>query len=269
MSITVNDLDAELATLTTTSDTPPIAKLVPNQFSRLKGAKWFNIASQMTVLILGQGGIGSWLSLFMTRLGTTIHIWDFDRYEEHNMSGQLVRNEDMGKYKTQAIHEILCLLNNNPVIYTNEIQYSHESYSGDIVMCAFDNMDARKVAFHKWKADLEGGIKLKKDHGKFCFFQDGRLNAEQFQIINIPGDRPDLMEKYESEYLFDDAVVEEVDCTFKQTSHCAAMIAAHMTGFYTNWLTNVQENDPKYSQLPFFFEYVVPFNMINQDYANT
>jgi hypothetical protein len=234
------------------------------QFDRMKGAKWFSSAQKKDVMILGQGGIGSWLSLFMCRTGAKIHIFDMDRYEAHNMTGQLVRTSDIGKYKTSAVAEICRLFNEFAQVYANG-EYRHDSYGSSIMICAFDNMAARKLAFKNWRnyviASANETRAFNPDFASYCFFQDGRLKADQLQIFNIPGDRPDLMDIYETEHLFDDAEIGDGDCTFKQTTHCAAMIAGHMTAFYTNWLTNVEMKDPEYTKLPFYYEYIIPFNM--------
>lgn len=251
-----------------------ITPAIPIQFDRVKGARWFNAARGNTVLILGQGGIGSWLSLLMCRVGSKIHIWDMDRFENHNMTGQLVRAIDVGKDKVLVAAEICRIFNENAHVMVNG-EYALDSYTGKVVMCAFDNMAARKLAFEKWKEYVQKAATITNkrtppdEFVNQCFFQDGRLKADQLQIFNIPGDRPDLIEKYEKDYLFDDKEVADEDCTFKQTSHCAAMIAGHMVAFYTNWLTNVVSEDPDYTKLPFYYEYVIPFNMTMQKYDNT
>jgi hypothetical protein len=96
---------------------------------------------------------------------------------------------------------------------------------------------------------------LPENDRKGCFFQDGRLLAEQMQIFNIPGSELGLMKKYREEWLFDDEQGAEGDCTFKQTSHAAAMIASLMVGFLTNWVSG----PPR--KVPFMYEYVIPLNL--------
>lgn len=254
--------------------TPP-SNTMP-QFDRMKGAKWFGKANSQDVMILGQGGIGSWLTLLISRFGGTIYTYDMDTYESHNMTGQLVRNTDIGKFKAVAVTEICRLFNDSnwSRIYPNSVAFDIHAFLTPVTLCGLDNMDARRLAFRKWKELMIEYSKMpdksiEKLQPNEFFFQDGRLTAEQFLIFNIPGDRPDLMEKYEKEWLFDDKEGYEGDCTFKQTSHAATMIASHMVGFYTNWLTNVVTKDKDYTKLPFRYEYVIPFNLTMQDYANT
>ena len=242
---------------------------IPHQFDRTKGARWFDETYGEDVIVMGQGGIGSWLSLLLSRIGCTLHTFDMDRYEVHNMTGQLVRAKDVGKLKTIAVAEIVREFNNSADIYTNG-QFEADSFVHSIMFAAFDTMASRKLAFNSWKDHLRNSMdSMEREIANSFFFQDGRLLAEQFMIFNIPGNRPDLIAKYEKEHLFDDSEVADVDCTFKQTSHCAAMIASHMVGFFTNWVVNRMTNDPTATRLPFYFEYVIPFNMTMENYANT
>lgn len=231
------------------------------QYGRVKGAPWFPLLHKKDIMVLGQGGIGSWLSLFLSRMGVNLHLYDMDRYEEHNMTGQIVKASDLGKLKTEAMRDIIKELSPDCEV---EIygKYEDTSPSNDIVLCGFDNMAARRTAFENWRDMLGVGPGQRKG----CFFQDGRLLAEQLQIFNIPGDRGDLIEKYEKEYLFDDSEAIEADCTFKQTSHCAGMIAAHMVGFLTNWITNAN-SDVAYRGVPFKYEYLVPLNYTQNDFT--
>jgi len=223
--------------------------LVKAQYGRVKGASWFPLLYKKDIMVLGQGGIGSWTSLLLSRIGCDLHIFDMDRYEEHNMTGQLVKQSDIGKLKTEAMKNVIEEMSPDATVTTYG-RYEETSPAGDIMICGFDNMVARKIAFQNWK---HAGT------NKDMFFQDGRLLAEQLQIFNIPGDRPDLIELYEKEYLFDDSEVAEAPCTFKQTSHCAAMIASKMVGFLTNWISGMKMS------VPFKYEYLIPLNYTNND----
>jgi hypothetical protein len=227
------------------------------QFDRMKGAEWFPFTHQKEILLLGQGGIGSWLSLLLARLGCDLTTYDMDSFETHNMSGQLVTTEYIGEPKVSAIKRIVLSFSPETKIYTNNIAYDKDSMTNEIVICGFDNMKARKEAFINWK-DYVNSDGVGKDK---CFFQDGRLLSEQLQIFNIPGDRPDLIEDYQANHLFDDSEVEEVECTFKQTSHCAAMIASHMVAFFTNWIT--KSHSGGFRALPYFYQYHIPLNRVD------
>lgn len=232
-------------------------EVVPLQYGRVKGAEWFPFSYKKDVLVLGQGGIGSWTSLLLGRIGCNLHLFDMDQYEEHNMTGQVVRSTDIGRNKAEVAKEMVRMFSPDAEVETYG-EYNESSMVSDIVICGFDNMKARKIAFEKWLDYVENQA---TDKSK-CFFQDGRLLAEQLQIFNVCGDDSDSIRRYQVEFLFDDSEVEEVACTFKQTSHSAAMIASMMVGFFTNWLTNTY-GEMKYRKVPFFHEYYIPINHVS------
>jgi|ERR1044072_3194093 hypothetical protein len=239
-----------------------IATVEP-QFGRVKGASWFPLLYKKDVLVLGQGGIGSWTSLLLSRIGCTLHIFDMDNYEDHNMTGQVVPFDSIGLNKARAMAMVIGQFSPGCRVFHYPERYTVDSFAGEIMICGFDNMVARKVAFNNWKAQLKDMPMA--DRHKY-FFQDGRLLAEQLQIFNIPGGDSDSIARYENEYLFGDEEVQEADCTFKQTSHCAAMIASHMVGFLTNWISNADKEskgEKSFKAVPFFYEYLIPINYSN------
>jgi len=234
---------------------------VEPQFGRVKGASWFPLLYKRDVMVLGQGGIGSWTALLLSRIGCNLHLFDMDKYEVHNMTGQIVKHNAVGMLKVDAMADVISEFSNCQVsIYPT--RYDEDSFSNDIMICGFDNMVARKVAFNNWKRHIS--TLPEGDRGN-CFFQDGRLLAEQLQIFNMMGNDTARMENYERNWLFDDKEVEEAECTFKQTSHCAAMIASHMVGFLTNWVANVEmigRGFPALRAVPFMYEYLIPANLV-------
>lgn len=237
---------------------------ISNQYGRVKGAEWFPYLHKQDVLVLGAGGIGSWLALLLSRIGCNIHLFDMDLYEEHNMSGQAVIRDSIGKLKTEATKELIGMFSPDCEV-TIYGEYTEDSMTNNIVLCGFDNMKARKIAFENWKEFVNAGDDDLSDEEmlaarKQCFFVDGRLNAEQMQIFCIRGDRLDDIKKYEEEELFDDAEVQDAECTFKQTSHNAAMIGAKMVAFLVNWTCSNIEGSP-FRVVPFSYEYVPPLNL--------
>lgn len=230
--------------------------MITEQFGRVKGAEWFPFLYKKPVMVLGQGGIGSWCSLLLSRIGCNLYLFDHDTYEEHNMTGQVARASDIGKNKANAAAEIIQEFSPDAEVETFG-KYTVDSPVNDIMICGFDNMLARKIAFENW---VEYVNSLSPIQRKECFFIDGRLNAELLQIFCIKGTDDVSIEKYGREQLFSDDQVAEQDCTFKQTSHCAAMIASYMVSFLTNWATNTLY-DMEIRQVPYFYEYMVALNL--------
>ena len=79
-------------------------------------------------------------------------------------------------------------------------------------------------------------------------FIDGRLNAEQFQVYYVTLEN---CIEYEKNHLFDDKEVEDTNCSYKQTTHFAAAIAAKMIQGFTAFLDETYE-------LPFRYEEIGP-----------
>ena len=237
--------------------------------SRFKDAPWFP-KEETAIIVGGAGGIGSWLSLLLSRAGFYPIVYDYDRLEEHNLAGQLYTKLDAenNTLKVDALKGLCKNFADTDITVMNE-RYTKDSMSHHYVMSAFDNMQARKDMFNawceyveEWRATVEHEKDLNPEDkfGEIPIFIDGRLTAEQMQIFCVT---PDKIEAYK-EYLFDDSEVEDAPCTMKQTSHSAAMIASHMVGFFTNHMTNNAEED-SVRAVPFMWEYFIPINYINEE----
>lgn len=233
------------------------------------------------VLIGGAGGIGSWLTILLSRTNTAepIEVIDFDRIETHNLGGQLFSNSSVGSTKVGELARINSIIGSASINPTEgRVEVDFICYH-PIVFSAFDNMIARKNLFNSWLTTIKkGGEELPEEfqsehedesvtYEEFepseCLFMDGRLNAEQMQIFCIRGNDTAAIDKYQKEFLFNDNEVEDLPCTFKQTSHSAAMIASHMVGFYTNFISNIKEGDDDRA-LPFMWEYHIPLNLVTE-----
>lgn len=242
--------------------------MTETQSSRFKDALWFP-KEETIVLIGGAGGIGSWLTILLARAGFVPMVYDFDVLEEHNMGGQLYPKRHINKTKVEALKEIIKDFTETDMVANNQ-KVDTETMSHIYVFSAFDNMQARKDMFASWEtfvkewademAETDDEEHLKKLKSQEPIFIDGRLTMEQLQIFCVT---PDKIEEYKK-HLFDDTEVPDAPCTLKQTSHSAAMIAAHMTGFFTNHLVNINEED-RVRSLPFKWEYFIPLSLVTEE----
>ena len=237
--------------------------------SRFKDAPWFP-KEETNVIVGGAGGIGSWLTLLLSRAGFYPVVYDFDVLEGHNLAGQLYTQKDaeIGALKVDALKGLCKHFADTDITVMAE-KYTKDSMTHNYVFSAFDNMQARKDMFAAWKEYVKEWEEFKSvaDAAHIPnislsepIFIDGRLTAEQMQIFCVT---PDKIEEYEK-HLFDDTEVQDAPCTMKQTSHSAAMIASHMVGFFTNHMTNNAVKD-KDRTVPFFWEYFIPINYINEN----
>lgn len=137
--------------------------------SRFKDAPWFK-NEETNVIVGGAGGIGSWLTVLLTRAGFTPIVYDFDRIEEHNLAGQMYTKRDAVKniFKVDALKEN-CKEFSDTVIHTNIEKYTEDSMSHNYVFSAYDNMQARKDTFTAWKN----------------FVKDWKDTLESTQIVDV------------------------------------------------------------------------------------
>ena len=234
---------------------PPISESVNTAEStiRFSGASWFEAAKGVSATIAGVGGIGSWTSLLLSRISQTIRItlYDDDNVEVVNLAGQMFSSNQVGLRKVYAAQEVIRYFSGS---YCNAAPYriaSTTSIYDNIVICGFDNMEARKILYRLWKARAKSFPVA--EQGEFLFI-DGRMNAEEFQIFSIIGDDDYNMKRYEEEFLFSDAEVAPAVCSYKQTTYCASMIASFMINSLVNFLSNQNlENMPR--QVPFYINY--------------
>lgn len=189
--------------------------------ARFNLADWYS--PNLKIVIGGVGGIGSYLSFFLSRQEAELFVYDFDTIEEHNLGGQLYRTNDIGSKKTDAMAKICTEFSNKSIIDLGK--FKEGSSVLPITFSAFDNMEARKLMFNEWK-------KLENRE----IFIDGRMNAEQGQVFTV---LKGMEKKYEST-LFDDSELEDLPCNYKATSHCGAIIAGLMTSALNNYISNTK-----------------------------
>ena len=219
------------------------------QYNRFKGADWFEIVQEQDVILAGLGGIGSWVSLFLSRLGPkTISLYDDDRFEAHNLSGQAFRIDSLGGFKVEEAASIAIDFSNYTKSYAFGSKYTEGNSTSKIMICGFDNMDARKLFYNKWKESI-----IQEESHEYLFI-DGRLTADMFQLFCIQGNDSYAQDEYEKNWLFNDEDADDTDCTFRQTSHIAAMLGTYITTYFTNFCSNLSpDNFPK--RIPWFMEY--------------
>lgn len=220
---------------------------------RFKDADFFP-QNDVKVGVFGAGGIGSWVTFFLSRIGYKVCLIDFDRVEEHNIGGQLFRVADINKLKVNAVSDIIkdfC----NEVIDTFTFRVDNNVIAPPLTIAAFDNMQARTDLFESWVRNNSNSIVQP-------LFIDGRLTMDTVQIIAIPYNLESI-QKYRTEYLFSDATLEEEACTAKQSSHTAALIGSHIVTIFANHIANINIGT-KIKPIPFYYEFFAPFQFTTE-----
>lgn len=210
--------------------------LIDESTSRFSSAIWAEAIRNQTVTLAGLGGIGSYVGFLLSRVKPErIIIYDPDMIESVNMSGQLYSRSVIGSFKASALVSFMMDYSGYYNIYANNQRFTSRCPSTNIMICGFDNMSARKTFYEVWK---ESVINEQEEEKAKCLFIDGRLAAEEFQVFCIKGDDLYHMKKYEEEWLFSDEEAEMTMCSYKQTSHCASMIASVMVNLFVNFIAN-------------------------------
>ena len=202
--------------------------------SRFSGAMWFNAIQLSTVVLAGLGGIGSYVLFCLARMKPKqIFLYDDDVVELANLSGQLYSAPMVGKRKVDAMAELARDFSCYYGVQAVPQKFTKDTPAGDIMICGFDNMQARKDFFTAWVKHLVNHPSPSK-----CLFIDGRLNMEEFQVFCMRGNDTYSIEKYHKEYLFEDYQAESLQCSMKQTTYCANIIGSVIVNLFTNFIAN-------------------------------
>lgn len=235
------------------SSTPIIrSRIAAEATSRFSGAMWYDKIATEQVTIVGQGGIGSWTSLLISRLGVrSLLLYDDDVVELGNLSGQFYSTEDVDKFKVDAVANAITKYS----YYYNTTVMNEKFVTGslhsNIVIACLDSMEARKTVFNTWLATVEA---LPQEARKECLFIDGRLAAETLQVFAVSGDCDSDWRRYENT-LFNDHEADSEICSYKQTSFMANMIASVITNVFVNFVASGLDGGAA-REIPFKTEYL-------------
>ena len=218
---------------------------------RFSGASWFKYFENKNIILAGLGGIGSYVAYLLSKFKpANLILYDPDKVEFVNLSGQLYSSKDVGNYKSAAICSKIKDYSGYSRYMECREKFTHLSAPSDIMICGFDNMEARKIFFRSWCLHLED---MNDEAKKKCLFIDGRLAAEEFQIFAITGDNDYAINEYRDKYLFSDDEADATVCSYKQTAFCACMIASYMVNLLANFAALMSGDN--FRTLPFKTSY--------------
>lgn len=114
------------------------------------------------VHVIGCGALGSFVILQLIKMGVkTIHVYDFDVVEEHNLANQIYDKRHLGKAKVDAITEIshdLCELDQTVIPHNEKVTNQHKSQLRGVVFVLVDSMESRETI---WKSCLKYNPNIK------------------------------------------------------------------------------------------------------------
>ena len=226
--------------------------LIDESTSRFSSAIWYEAIQRKTVILAGVGGIGSYVGFLLARMKpAALFIYDPDIVETVNMSGQLYSREDVGNPKVSALSGMISKYCDYNSVFAVPERFDESNDASDIMICGFDNMAARKTFFNKWLDHVRGKSEAERAN---CLYIDGRLAAEEFQVLCIKGDDEFNINRYEKEFLFSDIEADATVCSYKQTTFMANMIASVMVNLFVNFVAN--QCEPLIDRdLPFYTTY--------------
>ena len=225
---------------------------------RFHNSLWFETINSLHISLIGVGGIGSHTAFCLGRLCPRIlKLHDPDKVEEVNMAGQLFTSTDIGRYKSEALAELIRKTTDTwvraftyPV--TRDSRYVFDETN--IMVCGLDNMEARKDCWEIFKENQNTQL-----------FIDGRLSLENLQIFCILKNDTEAYKEYEEKWLFPSSEAIEAPCGAKQTTFTAALIGALITNLVINYATN-QALKLEVRPLPFYTSYDASILSLKTEY---
>ena len=193
--------------------------------------------------ILGCGAIGSSAAVQLCRMGGEIfNLYDFDMVEEANIGVSQYTQDDIGKYKVNALEDHLTNISPSVTAHTNNERFTQYAPTGndrDIIILGFDSMESRLEAVSIICDKL-----IPKEYQPKCII-DGRMGAEHYQqyIINEP-----TLSKYKKYWYTDESGSEE-PCNAKATSYCSNMSGS----FIANAVRKIVMKQPYNKEFSFNF----------------
>lgn len=177
--------------------------------------------------IVGVGAIGRQLGMQLAAMGARhVSLIDFDYVEEHNISNQGYREDQISFPKVAALRESMEEINSDMEITYKCGKFSLGNYldlhpgGADVVFPTVDKISTRSFIFDK----VMNNTRL------FC---DGRMSAETMRILTYA--YPYHPEGYPTT-LFKDSETQGDECTARATIYTACIAAGIMLQQVNMWL---------------------------------
>lgn len=149
---------------------------------------------QRRVDIIGAGATGSRVALSLAKLGVeNIHVWDFDKVEEHNVANQVFGNGDIDLLKTEALARLVKdQTGADLTVHAERATASAEL--GEIVFLLTDTMSSRREIW-------DGALKLKF---RTKLLIETRMGADNGRVYALNPNSPRHIRGWEETLYSDD-----------------------------------------------------------------
>ncbi len=184
------------------------------------------------VHVVGCGATGSRIAMELAKLGVQcLHLWDFDRVEEHNIANQLFGVRDVGRTKVEALEDRIFADTGLECIAHNERVTAETSLQG-VVFLLTDTMASRREIW-------DGAIKLKPWVDVLI---ETRMDKYEARVYTVNPTSPAEFEFWERTLYSDDEATTSLCGSRVSIGPTAALIQAHAVWAMIRWF-NWYEND--------------------------
>ncbi len=137
--------------------------------------------------VIGCGATGSRIVLGLAKLGVeNIHVWDFDKVEEHNVANQAFGLGDVGFLKTDALAALVKATTGAEITAHSE-KVDGTQALGEIVFILTDTMASRKEIW-------DGALKFKL---RTSLLVETRMGADSGRVYSLNPNRSGQIKAYE------------------------------------------------------------------------
>jgi molybdopterin-synthase adenylyltransferase len=120
-------------------------------FSRSKGILETDMLQHKRVLMVGLGSFGGQIAVELAKAGVShFDLVDFDRIELSNISRHICGINDLGRWKTRAVKDVILQKNPYASVHTYEMDINARSavlddlvHASDLILCLTDNNRSR------------------------------------------------------------------------------------------------------------------------------
>ena len=173
--------------------------------------------------IIGAGATGSKVALELMKLGIKgkqLRVWDFDRVEAHNIANQVYGLEDVGKYKVDALADIIYAQTGE------EIEIQRKAFKQDsveqlakYVLILTDTMSSRREL---WESKI-------KSAGRPIALIETRMGVDCTMTFTLWNNDQHAVDRYEDNF-YEDGEAEVSSCgTTLSVGPTSSMLASIAT----------------------------------------
>jgi len=195
--------------------------VIENRYSRHWSMLDVGRLHTLPIRIVGAGSVGSFTCLSLSKMGAkNIKIYDDDMVDEHNISNQFYRTQDVGEFKVDALQNMIMDFEGVPIQIENEKWYGNNDCNG-IIISAVDNMNARKRIWDKVKGNNDVSL-----------FIDPRMGGRVARIYAVNPMNPGSFE----DTLYDDDDAEQERCTERTIIYNVLGISSFICKIVEDWM---------------------------------